>query len=45
MVLPREGAPDLRPDLIAEPIGGRWIDIIDLKRFAAFKYRSSAIAA
>jgi hypothetical protein len=32
VVLPREGAPDLRPDLIAEPLGERWADIIDLKR-------------
>lgn len=32
VVLPREGAPDLRPDLIAEPLGQRWADIIDLKR-------------
>jgi hypothetical protein len=32
VVLPRENAPDLRPDLIAEPLGQRWADIIDLKR-------------
>ena len=32
VVLPRAGAPDLRPDLIAEPIGERWADIVDFKR-------------
>jgi Domain of unknown function (DUF4263) len=32
VVLPRIGAPDLRPDLNAEPIGGRWAEILDLKR-------------
>ena len=31
VVLPRGGEPDLRPDLIAEPIGDRWADIIDFK--------------
>ncbi len=31
VVLPRDGAADLRPDVIAEPVGSAWAEIIDLK--------------
>jgi hypothetical protein len=31
VILPRQGAPDFRPDVIAEPIGDRWAHIIDFK--------------
>jgi Domain of unknown function (DUF4263) len=31
VVLPRVDKPDLRPDVIAEPVGGEWADIIELK--------------
>lgn len=31
VVLPRRGADDLRPDIIAEPIDSDWAEIIDLK--------------
>jgi Domain of unknown function (DUF4263) len=31
VVLPRDGAPDLRPDVIAEPADSAWAEILDLK--------------
>jgi len=31
VVLPRQDSSDLRPDLIAEPLGEQWADIIDFK--------------
>lgn len=31
VVLPRENAPDLRPDIIAEPAASNWAEIVELK--------------
>lgn len=31
VVLPRTGAADLRPDIIAEPVGAEWAEILELK--------------
>ncbi|MCP4602344.1 MAG: DUF4263 domain-containing protein [Proteobacteria bacterium] len=31
VILPRENASDLRPDIIAKPVNSEWCDIIDLK--------------
>ena len=31
VVLPRPGAADLRPDIIAEPVGSEWAEVVELK--------------